>query len=261
MPRPVSCCGTGPRPPVPEAGFIALACKRPQGMTTGPCAFWQGRWWSWGWRPPCPTRESATGSKKRSQAVAEAGVVHPQGERGVCGPHGGLDLLTPNGRWSASMDLHPIAGRYPATHARPAGAPQAGLRIPWRHVAVAGLRPSDALLDEAYPEVEVVRVVLDNLNTHRAAHGPLARRIAQRLEFHYTPKHGSWLRHGGNRVQRAVPLRLRLRLSDEATPAGGSGPGHRAQMLPKPASTGGSTPTHEPNSTASIPSIPNMTDY
>ena len=59
------------------------AAQRPQGMTTGPCAFWQGRWWSWGWRPPCPTRESATGSKKRSQAVAEAGVVHPQGERGV----------------------------------------------------------------------------------------------------------------------------------------------------------------------------------
>ena len=55
------------------------------------------------------------------------------------------------------------------------------------------------LVDEAYPVVPVVRVVLDNLNTHRLASlfetfpAPEARRIAQRLEFHYTPKHGSWL--------------------------------------------------------------------
>ena len=63
------------------------------------------------------------------------------------------------------------------------------------------------LVDEAYPAVEVVRVVLDNpvsstgqaLNTHRPASlyetfpAAEARRIAKRLEFHYTPKHGSWL--------------------------------------------------------------------
>ena len=48
------------------------------------------------------------------------------------------------------------------------------------------------LVDEAYPEVEVVRVVLDNLNTHRPASlyetfpAAEARRIARRLEFHYT---------------------------------------------------------------------------
>ena len=55
------------------------------------------------------------------------------------------------------------------------------------------------LVDEAYPNVPVVRVVLDNLNTHRipslyqAFPAAEARRIAKRLEFHYTPKHGSWL--------------------------------------------------------------------
>ena len=55
------------------------------------------------------------------------------------------------------------------------------------------------LADETYPEAEVVRVVLDNLNTHRRASlyetfpAEEARRIARRLEFHYTPKHGSWL--------------------------------------------------------------------
>ena len=55
------------------------------------------------------------------------------------------------------------------------------------------------LVEEAYPDAEVVRLVLDNLNTHKlgalyAAFEPgEARRIAQRLEFHYTPTHGSWL--------------------------------------------------------------------
>ena len=55
------------------------------------------------------------------------------------------------------------------------------------------------LVDEAYPETPVVRVVMDNLNTHRPASlyetfpAAEARRIAKRLEFHYTPKHGSWL--------------------------------------------------------------------
>ena len=48
-------------------------------------------------------------------------------------------------------------------------------------------------------KVPVVWLVLDNLNTHRMASlyetfsAAEARRIAQRLEFHYTPKHGSWL--------------------------------------------------------------------
>ena len=55
------------------------------------------------------------------------------------------------------------------------------------------------LVDEAYPDIPVVRMVLDNLNTHRIASlyetfpAAEARRIAKRLEFHHTPKHGSWL--------------------------------------------------------------------
>ena len=46
---------------------------------------------------------------------------------------------------------------------------------------------------EAYPDVPVIRLVLDNLNTHRSETFPAAeaRRIAKRLEFHHTPKHGS----------------------------------------------------------------------
>ena len=79
--------------------------------------------------------------------------------------------------------------------------PKAG----WRHVAITERRTKEDfaqqmrwLVDEAYPQVPVVRLGLDNLNTHRVASlyeafpPAEARRIAQRLDFHYTPKHGSW---------------------------------------------------------------------
>ena len=55
------------------------------------------------------------------------------------------------------------------------------------------------LVDEVYPDAEVIRVVLDNLGTHKpaafyAVFPPAeARRILKKLAFHYTPKHGSWL--------------------------------------------------------------------
>lgn len=55
------------------------------------------------------------------------------------------------------------------------------------------------LLDIQYPKVRVVRLVMDNLNTHSTASlyeafsPEEARRLAKKLEIHYTPKHGSWL--------------------------------------------------------------------
>lgn len=76
----------------------------------------------------------------------------------------------------------------------------------WRHVEVTNRRTMKDfaqqmkwLVDEAYPEAERVRVVMDNLNTHKPASlyetfaPEEARRILRKLEFHYTPKHGSWL--------------------------------------------------------------------
>lgn len=76
----------------------------------------------------------------------------------------------------------------------------------YRHVAVTERRTMRDfahqmkwLVDEGYPRAERIRVVLDNLNTHRAASfyetfaPEEARRILRKLEFHYTPKHGSWL--------------------------------------------------------------------
>ena len=55
------------------------------------------------------------------------------------------------------------------------------------------------MLDERYQKATKVRLVMDNLNTHRLAslyeafEPQEARRLAERIEVHYTPKHGSWL--------------------------------------------------------------------
>jgi DDE superfamily endonuclease len=81
-------------------------------------------------------------------------------------------------------------------------APQDG----WRHVTVTERRTKQDfaqkmrdLVDGYFPEAEKIRLVVDNLNTHTPAalYGifpPVeAHRIRQRLEVHYTPKHGSWL--------------------------------------------------------------------
>ena len=77
---------------------------------------------------------------------------------------------------------------------------------PWRKVKVAERRAAEdfaacmrELTDVHYPGAERIRVVLDNLSTHSA--GALyqafpadeARRVLRRLEFHYVPKHASWL--------------------------------------------------------------------
>ena len=79
------------------------------------------------------------------------------------------------------------------------------------------------LVDEAYPDVPVIRMVLGNLNTHKMASlyetfpPAEARRIAKRLEFHYTPKHGSWLNMAEIEFSVFSRICLRQRLTDEAT--------------------------------------------
>ena len=76
----------------------------------------------------------------------------------------------------------------------------------WRHAKVTDRRACGDfaecmrdLVDTHYPAAERIRVVLDNLSTHTASalyetfEPAEARRILRRLEFHYTPKHASWL--------------------------------------------------------------------
>ena len=68
-----------------------------------------------------------------------------------------------------------------------------------RRTAVDWAHQVKWLVDEAYPDVEKIVLVMDNLNTHttaslyKAFSPEEAFRISQRLEIHYTPKHGSWL--------------------------------------------------------------------
>ena len=98
----------------------------------------------------------------------------------------------------------------------------------WRHVEVTERRTAvdfahqmKWLVDEAYPSAASVRVVLDNLNTHKLgslydAFEPLeARRIAKRLEFHYTPVHGSWLNMAEIELSVFSRSCLRQRVPDE----------------------------------------------
>jgi len=76
----------------------------------------------------------------------------------------------------------------------------------WRAVKVTGRRTAVDfaevlrwLAEEVHPDAEAIVLVTDNLNTHTPAclyeafPPEQARRIAERLEWHYTPKHGSWL--------------------------------------------------------------------
>ena len=91
-----------------------------------------------------------------------------------------------NGTIEIFMEVEPLAGK--------------------RHVAVTEHRTKidwaqqiKEMLDVRYPDATKVVLVMDNLNTHvtgslYAAFPPEeARRLAKRLEIHYTPKHGSWL--------------------------------------------------------------------
>lgn len=76
----------------------------------------------------------------------------------------------------------------------------------WRHIEVTDRRTKidwalcmKELVDIFFPNATLIRVVLDNLNTHvpsalyEAFQPEEAKRILDHLEFHYTPKHGSWL--------------------------------------------------------------------
>jgi hypothetical protein len=104
--------------------------------------------------------------------------------------------------------------------------PQAG----WRHIEVTEQRTMQDfarqmkwLVDEKYPAAEVIRIVMDNLNTHKPAslyeafEPAEARRILKKLEFHYTPKHGSWLNMAEIELSVLSRQCLDRRIGDEET--------------------------------------------
>ena len=80
-----------------------------------------------------------------------------------------------------------------------------------------------ALVDGRYKDAKKVVLVMDNLNTHSAAslyeafEPEEARRIADRLEIHYTPRHGSWLNMAEIELSALARQCLDRRIEDKAT--------------------------------------------
>ena len=91
-----------------------------------------------------------------------------------------------NGVSSLFMLFAPLEGR------RRVEVKERRTKVDWAHVI-------QRLVDEDYPDRDRIVLVMDNLNTHKlsslyeAFKPSEARRIAERLEIHNTPKHGSWL--------------------------------------------------------------------
>jgi hypothetical protein len=100
----------------------------------------------------------------------------------------------------------------------------------WRHVSVTQRRTKidfahliRELVDELDPVAETIVLVMDNLNTHKVASlyeafDPAeARRLINKLEIHYTPKHGSWLNMAEIELSVLTRQCLDRRIPDQAT--------------------------------------------
>ena len=100
----------------------------------------------------------------------------------------------------------------------------------FRHVEVTDQRTSidfahicRDLVELHFPNATKIMLVCDNLNTHRFASlykafpADEARRIAERIEFHYTPKHGSWLNMAEIELSVLSRQCLCRRIADQAT--------------------------------------------
>jgi DDE superfamily endonuclease len=108
------------------------------------------------------------------------------------------------------MEVEPLAGR--------------------RHVAITERRTRKdwaqqikQMLDDRYPDAIQVRLVMDNLNTHNIASlyetfdPQEARRLAERLDIHHTPKHGSWLNMAEIELSVLKGQSLNRRIADMST--------------------------------------------
>jgi DDE superfamily endonuclease len=134
-------------------------------------------------RPYDPQRPQVCLDETSKQLVAETRVPIPaapgQPER--------VDYeYERKGTANLFMVLEPLAG-------------QRRVKVTERRTAVDFAYLIRELVDEQYPQAEKIVLVMDNLNTHKPASlyeafpPAEARRLLERLEIHYTPKHGSWL--------------------------------------------------------------------
>ena len=100
----------------------------------------------------------------------------------------------------------------------------------WRHVEVTDRHTAldyaqvlKYLSDTRFPSAKQIRLVQDNLNTHKPASlyeafpAPEARRLVERFEWHYTPKHGSWLDMAESELAVLSSQCLDRRIADKPT--------------------------------------------
>ncbi len=96
------------------------------------------------------------------------------------------------------------------------------VRLTERHTMQDFAHHMQWLVDECHPEAERIRIVLDNLDPHKPASlyetfpPEEARRILKKLEFHYTPKHGSWLNMAEIELS-VYERRLKAHIPDDPT--------------------------------------------
>lgn len=112
-------------------------------------------------------------------------------------PHGTLDVQPgQTQRQDYEWERHGMANLFLWVE------PLAGRRrveVTERHTAVDFAHQLRYLAESVYPEAQQIVLVTDNLNIHKTAslyeafEPQTARRIARKIEWHYTPKHGSWL--------------------------------------------------------------------
>ena len=120
------------------------------------------------------------------------------------------DEYVRNGVAQVFMEVEPLAGR------RHVAITERRTRKDWAHQI-------KEMLDVRYPEAIRIRLVMDNLNTHNIASlyetfSPAeARRLAERLEIHFTPKHGSWLNVAEIELSALKSQCLDRRMPDMAT--------------------------------------------
>jgi hypothetical protein len=100
---------------------------------------------------------------------------------------------------------------------------QRGIAVTPQRTAIDWAHAMRLLVDEVFPDAERIVLVLDNLNTHApgslyAAFPPAeAKRIRDKLEVHFTPKHGSWLNMAELEFSALIRQCLGRRVPDEAT--------------------------------------------